>query len=480
MLPKALLVFLLCVLGALAVGQGKPLVDVPAQAQEPNVAAQPVRPALTVLFDKSKPVAADDLRRRLKNLVGVDLDDKAPKQTGTDVHWLTAHKGGLIGSLAGHGFRVHFEAKPIELTEKTCGHLDPDAIAAMKKHTANAVIELQGSFDADSKVDDYEVLGAIACGLLRRGALAISAREFGTLERVDADMRESLLESPVLDVLRPVEESTLVVFLSKPRELTEQSLQKAMAKEFPKLFGKGGAGFVVVREGMTVVGLNDAVVVLTFNPKAKIDPDSLGEMRVRKAIKDHQVMLHMWTSGAIDAKAERQRQQHHARIAAALWQDDCLALSWYCNLAIVPAHTDLLEQLRAADPVAKTLDVGVVPVVEAVDEKAMEKAIAMARKTWPEAWKKSQSGVQVSAKFPFPTRAGSVEHIWVSVAKVAGDQVQGTIGNEPVDIEGVELGSEVTCKLSELSDWIYFENGEVIGGFTVKVLQKQAAADKKK
>ena len=68
----------------------------------------------------------------------------------------------------------------------------------------------------------------------------------------------------------------------------------------------------------------------------------------------------------------------------------------------------------------------------------------------------------------------------MSVAKVAGDQVQGTIGNEPVDIEGVELGSEVTCKLSELSDWIYFENGEMIGGFTVKVLQKQAAADKKK
>ncbi|MFT4513071.1 MAG: hypothetical protein ACI89X_000765 [Planctomycetota bacterium] len=54
------------------------------------------------------------------------------------------------------------------------------------------------------------------------------------------------------------------------------------------------------------------------------------------------------------------------------------------------------------------------------------------------------------------------------------------IGNEPVDIEGLELGSKVTRKLGELSDWIYFEDGEMVGGYTVKVLQKQAVASKKK
>jgi uncharacterized protein YegJ (DUF2314 family) len=459
----------LSVLCCLAQGQDKPSATRPAEA---------VRPAVTILVDVSQPVSAEALRTRLRDLLEIEFAAQAPKETGGTQRWLAADKTDLIGALGGRDFRVRFAAAPVPLSKESCSHLEEDSV--LRRHKAHIVVELQGAFDEDSREDDYEMLGGIASGLLRPGAVGISAREFGTFEVVDDDLREALLENTVLDVLRPVAESTLVVFLRKPRKWTEELVRAAMEKEFPGQFGEDGDGFVVVNDDLKMVGVAEHVVLLTSNPAADIDPAQFAELRVRKALQDHRAMLHIWTSGPITAVAERTRQRLLARVAAALWQDDCLALNWYCDLAMVPAHADLVQQLRSVDPVKQTLGQGVAPVVEAVDEEAMQRAIAEARKTWPKALARLKAGGEVSAKFPFATRSGGVEHIWIEVHKADGGEVQGTIGNDPVDIEGLKLGSKVTCKLKELSDWLFMQDGQMVGGFTVKVLQQQFERRKEK
>ncbi|MBL8895995.1 MAG: DUF2314 domain-containing protein, partial [Planctomycetes bacterium] len=60
-----------------------------------------------------------------------------------------------------------------------------------------------------------------------------------------------------------------------------------------------------------------------------------------------------------------------------------------------------------------------------------------------------------------------------------GDLVRGTLANEPRDLEGLKLGSAVSCKLSELSDWFYEQDGKMVGGTTVKLLLEQEKRKKK-
>ena len=116
------------------------------------------------------------------------------------------------------------------------------------------------------------------------------------------------------------------------------------------------------------------------------------------------------------------------------------------------------------------------------DDPKMLAATAEARRTWPEFVKafrnKPENSESFAAKFPFDA-PDQKEFMWVEVVSVKGDTVVGRLGNDPVWVKDLKLGDEVQMKVSELSDWMYLKDGEIVGGYTVKVLmEKQEQGDK--
>ncbi len=75
-----------------------------------------------------------------------------------------------------------------------------------------------------------------------------------------------------------------------------------------------------------------------------------------------------------------------------------------------------------------------------------------------------------SVKKPF-TDGGQTEHFWLSEVSYDGKNFHGVVANEPNDVKNVELGQNVEVSPAEISDWMYIDNGKLVGGTTLRVLR---------
>jgi uncharacterized protein YegJ (DUF2314 family) len=105
------------------------------------------------------------------------------------------------------------------------------------------------------------------------------------------------------------------------------------------------------------------------------------------------------------------------------------------------------------------------------DHAAMHLAVQEARKSVKKfiaALKHPGSGQQdFEVKKPF-VQGDQVEHIWLSDVQFVGNHFQGHIDNQPRKIPGLKMGQLVTVKPNEISDWMYIDNGTLVGGYTVR------------
>jgi uncharacterized protein YegJ (DUF2314 family) len=81
-------------------------------------------------------------------------------------------------------------------------------------------------------------------------------------------------------------------------------------------------------------------------------------------------------------------------------------------------------------------------------------------------------------KKPF-IRDHQVEHIWLSEVRLVGDLFQGRIDNQPRKIAGLKIGEMASVKPNEISDWLYIDNGKLVGGFTVRVHYNELSPQQK-
>ena len=85
-----------------------------------------------------------------------------------------------------------------------------------------------------------------------------------------------------------------------------------------------------------------------------------------------------------------------------------------------------------------------------------------------------------SVKRPYPAKGSSdKEHIWISHLSFDGNLLHGTIENDPVGIEHLQLGDPVSFPPAELSDWMYLEDGKIVGGYTTRVSYNHMTAAEK-
>lgn len=50
--------------------------------------------------------------------------------------------------------------------------------------------------------------------------------------------------------------------------------------------------------------------------------------------------------------------------------------------------------------------------------------------------------------------------------------IRGRLGNDPVDLGNLKIGSRVEIAKDKVEDWAYMKNGSPVGLFTVRVLME--------
>jgi uncharacterized protein YegJ (DUF2314 family) len=60
-----------------------------------------------------------------------------------------------------------------------------------------------------------------------------------------------------------------------------------------------------------------------------------------------------------------------------------------------------------------------------------------------------------------------------------GNRFQGRVDNQPRKIRGLKLGQLVSVNPNEISDWLYVDNGRLIGGYTVRVRYSELSPEQK-
>ena len=63
--------------------------------------------------------------------------------------------------------------------------------------------------------------------------------------------------------------------------------------------------------------------------------------------------------------------------------------------------------------------------------------------------------------------------MWVEVTNFDGEQTVGELANEPDNIPELSQGDEVRVSLDEITDWVYWDSDNTVGGFTLAVLERR-------
>jgi uncharacterized protein YegJ (DUF2314 family) len=281
---------------------------------------------------------------------------------------------------------------------------------------------------------------------------------------------------------------SFVALLREPYALDEVLLAHAVRKALGAEVGtgeiEGPDGFVVVTPLTSIIQCRERTINVNAFPKPYVEElektaESIVDLRCQHAFLEHRAWLSCDALG-IDPNASEQE-----------------LLSWYRDLGkllvelapetrvalIVPdlgrifPWNDEVEAALVSDTPVEALADTLCPVVSIKDDDPrMLAAVAEARQRWPEFVTafETRRGKNFSVKSPV-TAADNTEFIWIEVTALENDVIYGTLGNEPIALGNLRLGSRVRVPAGELNDWVYLDQREeMVGGFTVRVLAEHA------
>ncbi len=81
--------------------------------------------------------------------------------------------------------------------------------------------------------------------------------------------------------------------------------------------------------------------------------------------------------------------------------------------------------------------------------------------------KPSQSSFAVKKLF---TQDETREYMWLNQLSYKDGVFFGTLNNDPQLVDNVKRGEKFSVTENEIHDWMYFEDEDIVGGYTVKVL----------
>ena len=125
------------------------------------------------------------------------------------------------------------------------------------------------------------------------------------------------------------------------------------------------------------------------------------------------------------------------------------------------SYAKQIEQARKSDESA--------PVV--FNDGSLDEGIKEANASFPLFLKVLREGVGImnaSLKMAFPhDEPGEVEHIWIENLQFIGDELHGKVANDPINVQYLKYGDEVTVVSERVSDWRYSKDGLIYGGWSM-------------
>jgi uncharacterized protein YegJ (DUF2314 family) len=106
------------------------------------------------------------------------------------------------------------------------------------------------------------------------------------------------------------------------------------------------------------------------------------------------------------------------------------------------------------------------------DDENLQKIAETARKSWPtfvHAYNNRKPGEKFGVKAPFGD-----EHMWLEVTEIKGRSIKGNLLNDPVNIPMLHRNDHLQTTLSQIEDWTYEKDGQMIGNASEVLLKPQA------
>jgi len=116
-------------------------------------------------------------------------------------------------------------------------------------------------------------------------------------------------------------------------------------------------------------------------------------------------------------------------------------------------------------------------------DKVTDNAILLAQQTvnkFEKAYKENNDDFKdFSIKMPFRGTQG-YEHIWLSDIKYENNEFRGIVNNSPAFTREVNKGDTVIIDTKKISDWMYVENGKLIGGYSIRAMRDKMSVTQRK
>jgi len=72
-----------------------------------------------------------------------------------------------------------------------------------------------------------------------------------------------------------------------------------------------------------------------------------------------------------------------------------------------------------------------------------------------------------------------IEHNWIADLEISDMHFRGVIANEPV-LPGLKFKQLIEFKPAQVSDWMYIDDGYLVGGFTTRVIRDRMSPEARK
>lgn len=113
------------------------------------------------------------------------------------------------------------------------------------------------------------------------------------------------------------------------------------------------------------------------------------------------------------------------------------------------------------------------------EDEEMLAAYAKARSTLPQFIKTLKTPAQGQHSFAikraFAGPENVVEHLWITDVTFDGNHFRGTLSNTPSAATGLAIGDEIEVLPEDISDWMYLDNGRLVGGYSMKILKERGS-----
>jgi uncharacterized protein YegJ (DUF2314 family) len=120
------------------------------------------------------------------------------------------------------------------------------------------------------------------------------------------------------------------------------------------------------------------------------------------------------------------------------------------------------------------------------ENNEMNEASEKSRRTYPYFLSELSKSKQDTSKFGFAVKMrfdygeDGGEHMWLNQFFFREKKMFGILDNEPFNVKNIKIGDTIEIIPANISDWIYFSNDTLQGGYTVRILYKYAKPEERK